>query len=459
MASHLRDSLLHGGDHLDTHASDSRWRHQEGHSYANHARNASRSQERSRVPSSSRPSIDTNEDELTRTDEDEELTLAQQRQARKIQSVSSDLADFLNNSRMEPPGDRVGKGGHTPIFVKGSHGGEFAEGLAARSSNGYLLQKEAAASMGVGLGWEVKCGPLLNYRGMEEEVWHGSVLIVIKTTDMGNRVPVLELKRAKNGNNSSPNGDSNGIRPSVSHAGSGSDDNFATPRTTSSLAGFETSQAESNGHGETLDIKNPQSTGNDHLNAESTSADNNLGGLALNAGVKGTSIGDTNPNEALTKVEGTKLYSDSQNTFFRFEISVPMLPAEQKISYTISDLHFPIDVKKTGSQHFYVPAKTESMRIMFHSCNGFSVGTDEDAWSGACLWNDVLRVHEKTPFHVMLGGGDQIYNDGIRVHGPLRKWTDVKNPLKRREYPFPESLRIECDDYYVKNYTQWYVLY
>jgi hypothetical protein len=38
---------------------------------------------------------------------------------------------------------------------------------------------------------------------------------------------------------------------------------------------------------------------------------------------------------------------------------------------------------------------------MFHSCNGFSVGTDEDAYSGACLWNDVGRVHAKTPFHVM----------------------------------------------------------
>lgn len=55
-----------------------------------------------------------------------------------------------------------------------------------------------------------------------------------------------------------------------------------------------------------------------------------------------------------------------------------------------------------------------------------------------------------------LGGGDQIYNDGIRVTGPLKSWTAIGNPHKRREYEFKESLRKECDDYYVNNYIRWY---
>lgn len=93
---------------------------------------------------------------------------------------------------------------------------------------------------------------------------------------------------------------------------------------------------------------------------------------------------------------------------------------------------------------------------MFHSCNGFSVGTDEEAWSGPALWNDVMRRHAEVPFHVMLGGGDQIYNDGIRVHGPLATWTAISNPKKRRDYDFPEKLRADCDDYYLKNYIRWY---
>jgi hypothetical protein len=54
-----------------------------------------------------------------------------------------------------------------------------------------------------------------------------------------------------------------------------------------------------------------------------------------------------------------------------------------------------------------------------------------------------------------LGGGDQIYNDGIRVNGPLRPWTDIGIPRKRQKYPFPEELRRKCDDYYVNNYIRW----
>jgi hypothetical protein len=149
------------------------------------------------------------------------------------------------------------------------------------------------------------------------------------------------------------------------------------------------------------------------------------------------------------------LYSDPRNTFWAFDVAVDMQELETKWEYAIPDLYFP--KKKQGStQSFFVPAVTESMRIMFFSCNGFSVGTDEDEWSGLALWNDVLRRHEEAPFHVMIGGGDQIYNDGIRVGGPLRPWTEISNLKKRREYPFPEKLRQACDDYYLKNYIRWY---
>ncbi|CAK7245920.1 MAG: hypothetical protein STHCBS139747_007525 [Sporothrix thermara] len=56
----------------------------------------------------------------------------------------------------------------------------------------------------------------------------------------------------------------------------------------------------------------------------------------------------------------------------------------------------------------------------------------------------------------MIGGGDQIYNDSIRVSGPLREWTAIGNPKKRREFPFTEKLREACDEFYRKNYVEWY---
>jgi hypothetical protein len=146
-----------------------------------------------------------------------------------------------------------------------------------------------------------------------------------------------------------------------------------------------------------------------------------------------------------------KLYEDPGKAFWRFFIDLPIQAYEAKWQYTISP--------SSGAQitqTFVVPSKTQSMRIMFHSCNGFSVGTDVDAWSGPALWNDVLRMHEQQPFHVMIGGGDQIYNDSVRVDGPLKAWTDIHNPRKRREYLFPETMRQDCDEYYFKNYVKWY---
>jgi len=179
---------------------------------------------------------------------------------------------------------------------------------------------------------EVRCGPLLNYRRMEQQTWFGSVLIVTK--------------------------------------GGGSGDNHAVPELKWSVK--------------------------EHVRIATAAA------AATNGHVEGVN-GDTAAelSEKETRVWGTKLYSDLANTFWRFDLVVPMQQSEIRIEYKIPDLIFQSSQKKMDVQSFYVPAITESMRIMFHSCNGFSVGTDEDAWSGPVLWNDVLRVHKKTPFHVM----------------------------------------------------------
>ena len=157
-------------------------------------------------------------------------------------------------------------------------------------------------------------------------------------------------------------------------------------------------------------------------------------------------------------IQGIKLYADPVKTFWRFDLDLPLQESEARWEYTIPRMFYTSGVipRASSSYIFVVPGVSQSMRIMFHSCNGFSVGTDENAWSGPALWNDVLRVHEQRPFHVMIGGGDQIYNDGVRVAGPLRAWTDISNPKKRREYPFDRKLRDDCDLYYFNNYIKWF---
>lgn len=155
-------------------------------------------------------------------------------------------------------------------------------------------------------------------------------------------------------------------------------------------------------------------------------------------------------------IDGLKLYEDLDKAFWRFTLAVPVEPYEARWEYVIPGLYNADGAQVNSPWAFVVPAADQSMRIMFHSCNGFSVGTDMDAWVGPNLWNDVLRVHGETPFHVMVGGGDQIYNDGIRVDGPLKPWTAINNPHKRRTHDFSNKMRAECDEYYYANYVRWY---
>lgn len=150
---------------------------------------------------------------------------------------------------------------------------------------------------------------------------------------------------------------------------------------------------------------------------------------------------------------GEKLLQDPNKAFFRFLIDLPVQDFEANWQYAFTQS------SNAPPKVFAVPSKQQSMRILFHSCNGFSVGTDEDAWSGPALWNDVIRNHNEKPFHVMIGGGDQIYNDNVRVgDGPLKEWTDIGNPSKRGHYPFNEELRARCDKHYYDNYIRWYAM-
>ena len=167
-----------------------------------------------------------------------------------------------------------------------------------------------------------------------------------------------------------------------------------------------------------------------------------------------------NSNSSLDSwASGVKLYEDPVKAFWRFDLDLPLRDHEARWEYSLPNMYFPSSANSrcsSSSRTLVVPSISQSMRILFHSCNGFSVGTDEEAWSGPALWNDVLRLHEQKPFHVMIGGGDQIYNDGVRVTGPLKPWTDMVNPKKRRDFPFDEEMRAACDSYYFNHYVEWY---
>ena len=38
------------------------------------------------------------------------------------------------------------------------------------------------------------------------------------------------------------------------------------------------------------------------------------------------------------------------------------------------------------------------------------MNADTDKWGAPHLWEDVLRVHQRSPMHACVGGGDQVYS-------------------------------------------------
>jgi hypothetical protein len=334
MASHYRDNIIHGSDHSSTHASDSRWRHQESSSYNRHFAPEAR-------------------------DDD-------------ARGGSNDLVDFFNQSRVSPSelGATGTSGGHQPIVTLGFGEDVHLSGELAASDDMDFVNPAFALGAGgqelrkfEGDGTQVRVGPLLNYRRMEEGVWFGSVLVVTDSGAAEGNVPVLKLRQ-------------------VGHNG-------AAAEAVNERADDSSEQINGGTHGDTVDGAEPSVLSGEDENQVGTQK-------ALNGAEQ-----KSQPSTADgTEVEGTKLYADEHNAFWRFDLKVPMQDSEIQLEYSIPGLQFSKG-NANGTNSFFVPSVHESMRIMFHSCNGFSVGTDEEAFNGPCLWNDVNRVHKARPFHVM----------------------------------------------------------
>ncbi len=286
--------------HRNPYHSSSRWRHAESSAYARYER------EHPTPHASPQPPVARDEAASSRSG-----------------GGVSDLADFLNKSRLDPseiPGNGASGGGSsrpvTPRFKPVVAGAQEARAaVSAVSTNTGTPQEDIAvgtraleAEAEVADGRGIVCGPLLNYRRMEEGRWVGSVLVVVAGGGRGwDFVPRLELRRAEDG----------------------------------------------------------------------------YGGGGENQ-----------------EIDGVCLYSDPRSTFWRFDLVVEMRDRAARWAYELPGMRYKSRTKPQVN-HFFVPALDESMRIMFHSCNGFSVGTDEEAWSGPALWHDVARRHQERPFHVM----------------------------------------------------------
>ncbi|PQE20300.1 Transcription factor protein [Rutstroemia sp. NJR-2017a BBW] len=149
------------------------------------------------------------------------------------------------------------------------------------------------------------------------------------------------------------------------------------------------------------------------------------------------------------EVRGFRLHADRGVTFWRFNIEVELRSKQQRIAYRIN---------RGPATGFWVPARGQSMNIMFYSCNGFTMDVHPSDFNGPDpMWRDVLNTHQTQPFHVMLGGGDQLYNDHIMERTTLfKEWLNIKNPLHKESLPLTPEMQDEMEKFYLDSYCMWF---
>ncbi|KXT15005.1 hypothetical protein AC579_7738 [Pseudocercospora musae] len=144
-----------------------------------------------------------------------------------------------------------------------------------------------------------------------------------------------------------------------------------------------------------------------------------------------------------------RLHGERGHTFWRFNVEIELTSRQTRVAYRVN---------QGPAIGFWVPARAETMNIMFHSCNGFSYTVDSNKFSGPDpLWRDVLNRHQSKPFHVMIGGGDQIYNDAAMHQTTLfKEYLHIKNPQAKHEADFTAEMQDELEDFYLHRYAMWF---
>ena len=300
----------------------------------------------------------------------------------------------------------------------------------------------------------LKCGPLLRYCGLrrdkpksrsgrtavqpDREIWRGSVMIVTQDTNSSYELaPTLRLFLQPME-----------LLPPPPAQVDGEMDELA-PEYIDPIAGLPKLERD----GRTLYIRPV-----DHLEEEKDlSRDNSAHGLYEEKrspvdGATDRKQGMQYDGEKAGKykeVRGFRLHAEQGVTFWRFNLEIELRDKQQRIAYRIN---------RGPATGFWVPARDQAMNIMFHSCNGFSLDVDTDSYCGPDpMWRDVLNTHQTQPFHVMLGGGDQIYNDRVEEDTKLfKEWMDLRDEHHKEKAPFTPELQAELEEFYLNRYCMWF---
>ncbi len=136
-------------------------------------------------------------------------------------------------------------------------------------------------------------------------------------------------------------------------------------------------------------------------------------------------------------------------TAWRYDFVVPRIAGAQAYTYTLD----------TATGTFQVPGSSESPRMAYASCNGFSdPKLMKQVQNKNERWQHMASLHARQPYHLLLLGGDQIYSDDMwKTVRALEQWTDLDRGA-RYKAAFTAEMRRQVDnhfaDLYVKRWSQ-----
>ncbi|CCE65568.1 hypothetical protein TPHA_0L02170 [Tetrapisispora phaffii CBS 4417] len=136
--------------------------------------------------------------------------------------------------------------------------------------------------------------------------------------------------------------------------------------------------------------------------------------------------------------------------FYRYDLSLKMHPeCETMVRYSVNN-------EFKDYYRFYIPSSETNFNSIAYSCNGFSLSVDTRVFEGS-LWFNVLNEHSKIHYNVMLGGGDQIYSDQIKLYcPPVKEWVESKDPIKKYNFKVDENVMTQLREFYLSEYINWY---
>jgi hypothetical protein len=292
----------------------------------------------------------------------------------------------------------------------------------------------------------LKCGPLLRYTGLrrdksrvgkEREIWRGTVLIVtIDEQSSYQKPPVLRMFKQP----------MDLLPPPPAEVDADDfNDAYVDP-----IEG----QIKVSRSGKTLYVKpiDEIPENEDLSRVEDDSGLFQATPIAVNNNGQKTSRIQKKDGEKIGKMKeipAVRLHAERGVTFWRFNLEIELGANQARIAYRIN---------RGPAVGFWVPGKGETMNMMFHSCNGFSLSVNSKEFCGPDpMWRDVLNNHQTRPFHVMLGGGDQIYNDAVMRETTLfKQWTESKNALQKHKASFSLELQNELEQFYLDRYSMWF---